>query len=602
MPSLRNKVRKVIDFSSGINAWNKESSEGISVTRSHPYNLRETEEGYVDDILNLLFDDDGSLIGRFGIKPVAMAAGHYPNTATDEDVYCMVHHQSTDLLFGVENNTNPTTVDHKIYDTESFTTKVTHQFGFTLNKLFAGKYGGFWYIYSGLAGAGLGVNQILRIPATGSPTKTTYTMRTPDSEALIVGMSTPPVVWKDRFWSTNIDFLFWSKATDPTVWLVPDGGFIRLPGEHITDLAVLNETMYVLTRSGDIYALTYTNDPSTDGYFRKIIDRSAIRSGSTDSEAGIGNFAVCDNRLYVCSASGVYQIVNNQPYSIADALQLDLNRIHAATIHNLGFGLLYRCSFNDASSQNEDMFVYHISNGAWTRIKFPYGADDADSAKYALKDAWLDQDQQGSRLIMFQDKASIPLTAQGSNAYMPVYQWDLRKVWYPPSESNVVDKIITTWNGNGGSEYRQIKHRISTGIKYLGLKDVYKRFWNFTFDAFLGWRQAGTAPNNTPYKTTVEFVPAASIADLVDSTMQRTPETTLHETVYVVPINQRARGISLIWETEDTVTWATEQDVNTAGENVDTRPVINEIAVIYSPINRKRYLKSSTAGSDASTR
>lgn len=107
------------------------------------------------------------------------------------------------------------------------------------------------------------------------------------------------LVWRDRVFAWDGNYLWWSKATDPTTWAAPDGGFVRTDGSGgVVDLFLFQDVLYVIgTRK--IWTLTFTTDPSVDGYLRLLIDKVAVTGA-----------ALVSGRIYLLCGDGLYQLSN----------------------------------------------------------------------------------------------------------------------------------------------------------------------------------------------------------------------------------------------------------------------------------------------------
>lgn len=106
-------------------------------------------------------------------------------------------------------------------------------------------------------------------------------------------------ILKDRMIVVTAKRILWSKATDPTVWAAPDGGFVINPQSRWNqmDAVVFNDAIYVFALEG-IWRFSWTSDPSIDGIFEQI--------SSTPARGGV----VRENRLFFFNKEGVYEIVN----------------------------------------------------------------------------------------------------------------------------------------------------------------------------------------------------------------------------------------------------------------------------------------------------
>lgn len=104
--------------------------------------------------------------------------------------------------------------------------------------------------------------------------------------------------------------VYYSKATDPTVWAAPDGGSFDVnpgDGQTIRAVAVVNSQLYIfkLTRT---YLFTFSADPALDGQLTLINDQL----GGLDAQPW-------ENGILVANPSGIYRLLNNY-YSRLDEL------------------------------------------------------------------------------------------------------------------------------------------------------------------------------------------------------------------------------------------------------------------------------------------
>lgn len=570
---LQGKSVERIDFSKGIDAWNKEVTQGtdaVSYAASNPYRMRPCPDGYVDDIMNFIFDEEGKLLGRDSFFRRNFTAPWHPDVARDEEIKMLVHSSHKNLLFGIYDNATKRT--YQFFTSSHMTPGWSYTFPSAMPvSVFAIYYNEKWYVYTDVA-----ANNGLEVPSsTYVPTAFTLTYPVGDSFK-------KAIVWKDRVFIMGASYIIWSKATDPKVFSAPDGGFVKMPELSIRDFIIYNDSMYILTTENSVYQFSFTSDPATDGFLRKIIDSSSMPGGA------YGNFAISNGDLFCTGATNIYRIINNYPLAVADSLHLELNGHDEINIWDCGRGLLLRTYYWGAGGKNEDIWFMSHSNGAWTRLKFPYYQSEADSDNVFIRDVFFSASAQYNSVATIFLDGSAP-AAQGV-ARFPLYQWYVTRGYFGDNRN---DQILASFDGNGTRLFQMVKHRISTGILYQRTKEQYKRYWHFVLDASLKWRKYSNE-NNTPYKTTVEFVPT-NIPDKVDSSLARTTMVPDSDNQYIIPINQRARGVRLVFETEDTVTWNTYQMVDVGGDDVDAIPVVNDIFIVYEPIERNRFLKSSTA-------
>jgi hypothetical protein len=124
-----------------------------------------------------------------------------------------------------------------------------------------------------------------------------------DRPALTVALGTNSAVeafiLKDRMVVVTAKRILWSKATDPTVWAAPDGGFVINPQSRWNqmDAVIFNDTVYVFALEG-IWRFSWTSDPSIDGVFEQI--------SNTPARGAV----VRENRLFFFNKEGVYELVN----------------------------------------------------------------------------------------------------------------------------------------------------------------------------------------------------------------------------------------------------------------------------------------------------
>lgn len=78
-------------------------------------------------------------------------------------------------------------------------------------------------------------------------------------------------LYKERLWIATSVGLYYSKATDPTVFLDTEGsgGFFKYPNDTVTWGMAIGDTVYVLCTSS-VYAITYSLSPNDDATQRPI--------------------------------------------------------------------------------------------------------------------------------------------------------------------------------------------------------------------------------------------------------------------------------------------------------------------------------------------
>ncbi len=107
--------------------------------------------------------------------------------------------------------------------------------------------------------------------------------------------------------------IYWSKATDPTVWAAPDGGFTDInpgDGQLINDVVVVNSQLYIFKRN-KTYLFTFTSDPALDGQATLL-----------SSLVGAYSAVAWTDGIYLVNDQSVYRLTNNIPTDIGTKVGL----------------------------------------------------------------------------------------------------------------------------------------------------------------------------------------------------------------------------------------------------------------------------------------
>lgn len=104
-------------------------------------------------------------------------------------------------------------------------------------------------------------------------------------------------IYKERVWVVTNNGIYFSKATDPLTWAVPDGGFLRVQGAIRYCAKPAGDNIFIGT-DRTIQAFTFTSDPNTDGYMRMI------------SNQGIYDLEVVQDTVVGIDADQLFQISN----------------------------------------------------------------------------------------------------------------------------------------------------------------------------------------------------------------------------------------------------------------------------------------------------
>lgn len=164
----------------------------------------------------------------------------------------------------------------------------------------------FWYVPEpSSTGVGFYTNDDGTTGATG-----VATMPTGD-EAFIL---------KDRMFiiRKGTSTIYFSKATDFTVWSAPDGGLIQVsPGDNepITSVQVLNNQIVIFKRFST-WILSFNDSPTGDGVLRQV-----------SADQGAYDAVVYENELYCVNRESVYKFVNGFFQDIGNVLNFSGSKV-----------------------------------------------------------------------------------------------------------------------------------------------------------------------------------------------------------------------------------------------------------------------------------
>jgi hypothetical protein len=258
---------------------------------------------------------------------------------------------------------------------------------------------------------------------------------------------------KDRMFVASWDEskVYYSKATDPTIWAAPDGGFFLVnpnDGGRLTGCIVVRDTLYIFKTTG-IYQFTFQTDPATDGYLQRL----------THEMGGIP--AIEDNNIYFVNDLGCYALVNGSPQLLSR--QLNWNK----TLGGIGLKTNdYRIMAIPgrliiSRSGGCDGYSLNTRNGAWSRYLWNVTAGSApkmpaghftDYCRDSLgKVTWVTSQWFSSNIMYFRDD------------YLSPYDY---LVW------------------SAGTEFVSVpKYRLQTKYFTLNERFSYKRFQRAYLDA-----------------------------------------------------------------------------------------------------------------------
>lgn len=122
---------------------------------------------------------------------------------------------------------------------------------------------------------------------------------------------------KDRLWIVTNRGVFFSKATDPTNFTAPDGGFFKFPDDLVKDAIAHHDKIYVMGNDNLQY-ITYVSDPNTD---------ASVVSITT----GVGGDALAlhDDSVYLLRLDQLYLV---EPSRVSKVFDLDLGITNGANL------------------------------------------------------------------------------------------------------------------------------------------------------------------------------------------------------------------------------------------------------------------------------
>jgi hypothetical protein len=383
-------------------------------------------------------------------------------------------------------------------------------------------------------------------------------------------------IQKDRLWIVTRNRLYFSKATDPTVFAVPDGGFFGIRDQIIRDTAFLGDNIFILGQN-ETHVLTYSSDPNEDSYMRKIAD------------VGGDSIVIHGDTPYFVSRLGVYQVFNSSvnklndlqveyPYGLTES---DIKLVSfenyliviARNVISYGAGnISYAFSTHPVGALNYNVFFINTANGATHTLDFTDCNDNVWSARGYIADAYVNttrnySDGTSNHKLVFMTNRWLGGNRKGNLYYM-----------LPQHADSVYDEA----RKEAGTLTR-LKPRISIEIdSYVpdGAKYVMKKF------RYL--QAAGKLPATDFYFTCAfdnkQYAAERKTIIGTDDFSNMRPHLP-----YRLPINQRARSINLMFKTDNI-------DTELAADGVWDHFELSDLRLVWSHTNRVNEHRALTEG------
>lgn len=240
---------------------------------------------------NLDVLDSGVLQSRLGCRKVLSTAPIYTAMTSLSLIASITESQSLYAVIG-KVIAGPNTTFYYTRDPETpatgFSVIATNQTGTFTDAV---QYNGVIYFVQAVGGAGTGQSRTALTSGgwTAQPT---------------IPKGNQAFVVKDRMFVVdwNASQIYWSKATDPTIWAAPDGGNVLVSpgdGENISKVVFINNSIYVFKRN-KTFLFTFNTDPGVDG---QLVPLSTVR--------GAHDALVYNNEIYLVNDQSVFKLVNN---------------------------------------------------------------------------------------------------------------------------------------------------------------------------------------------------------------------------------------------------------------------------------------------------
>jgi hypothetical protein len=194
-------------------------------------------------------------------------------------------------------------------------------------------------------------------------------------------------VWKDRLFICYKDRIYYSAATNFTVWSTSPGlgGYFDVGADatndlnYITSIVLSGDSLHIFKSQGT-FGFTFQTDPGTDGYLRLVSDNQGAHSA-----------VEWRNRIFTTDQKSVYEYVsgqfidiankldiinNNSGYSTADGAGQVINSLHVVS----DFLVLGPLIATQTPATSSRYYAMNLNNGAWMKW-------DCYGGKFHIKDA-----------------------------------------------------------------------------------------------------------------------------------------------------------------------------------------------------------------------
>lgn len=115
-------------------------------------------------------------------------------------------------------------------------------------------------------------------------------------------------IYKERLWIATSVGLYFSAATDPTDFTVPNGGFFKHPGNTVNYAMAIKDQVYTLCDDA-VYALTYNTDPNLDSTERPLSDSIGGEMGCIHLDTA---YFINNQGIYVINGTNVDKVMDSR--------------------------------------------------------------------------------------------------------------------------------------------------------------------------------------------------------------------------------------------------------------------------------------------------